>query len=171
MTKDASWGDLSEVVGSRVATLRKRRGWSVEQFAERCTQAGASPLTVNALYVIENGRKEKETGRRRRHVTVDEFLALAYTLDVHPVDLLVSGDATDDEPYKITPKVTTTAAIARNWIGGQSFLHDPESPAELAEAIRFMPKERAQEMARTWFRPREAEWTRQTNAAELDDHV
>jgi transcriptional regulator with XRE-family HTH domain len=165
VTNDLGLSRISETVGRQVTRLRKGLGWSVEQLAERCTQAGAPELTVNAIYVIESGRKDKATGRRRRHVTVDELLTLAVAFGVTPVDLLVPSTVADDEPYHVAPKVAATAGTAREWIGGL-FLKAPESPAELAEAIRWMPKSRASAVASEWLRTHHTELMRQTNAAE-----
>lgn len=131
-------------------------------------QVGAPQLTVNTLYVIENGRKERGTGRRRRHVTVDELLILAVALGVTPVDLLVPSATPDDEPFSVAPKVTTTAGTARKWITG-GFLKPPESPAELAAAIRFMPKERAQAVSVEWFRRHGRDYVRAVNAAQAEE--
>jgi transcriptional regulator with XRE-family HTH domain len=90
----------SEVVGERVRQLRKRRGWSIEQLAERCVEVGAPQLTVPALYVIESGRREKGTNRRRRNVTVDEWLALALAFEVAPIVLAVPEESSDI--YQVT---------------------------------------------------------------------
>lgn len=62
-----------------------------------------------------------ETGRRR-FVTVQELLALAYVLDVAPVNLLVPIDGTD--PVEPVPGVTVSAAAARAWIRGQDVIGD-----------------------------------------------
>jgi transcriptional regulator with XRE-family HTH domain len=157
--------EASETVGRRVGEVRRDLGWSVEQLAERCAQAGAPQLTVNALYVIESGRKEKATGRRRRHVTVDELLLLAVALGVAPVDLLVPSTVADDAPVNVAPEVTTTAGAAREWIGGGLLKTAPQSLAELAEAIRFMPKARAEAASVEWFRRHGAEYMLRANKA------
>ena len=61
----------------------------MEELAERCP--AGSGLTVAALYALESGRREPATGRRRRHVTVDEWIALAEAFDVEPAELLGEG--------------------------------------------------------------------------------
>jgi transcriptional regulator with XRE-family HTH domain len=91
----------SDVLGDRVRQLRKQRGWSVEQLAERCEEVGAPKLTVSALYAIESGRRDK-TGRRRRHVTVEEYLALSLALGVSPRALLLASSF----DINITPRWT-----------------------------------------------------------------
>ncbi|MGP4092758.1 helix-turn-helix domain-containing protein [Streptomyces sp. KR55] len=111
---------MSDSVAERVQQVRKKRGWTVKQLAERCAELGAPELTAQALYNLENGRRD-DSGRRRRDVTVDELLKLAYVLSVAPVHLLVppvDGDAV--VPYRFIEGVTTTPGFARAWIRGQS---------------------------------------------------
>lgn len=162
--------DVSETVGSRVRQVREGHRWSVEDVAARCAAAGAPQLTVHALYALESGRKEKGTGRRRRHITVDEFLVLAYVLGIHPVDLLVPASLISSAPYNIAPGVTTTAGRARNWIAGLGFIDDPETRNDLVKALQWMTADRADRIAEHWAPPRhvmdrEAERIREQNAA------
>lgn len=113
MTK--TYGPPSEVVGERVKQARKRRGWKATQLAERCAEVGASDLTAQAIANIENGRKDRETQRRRRHVTVDELLALALALDVAPVHLLTP---LDEGGYWVTKTRGIKVGLVRHWIRG-----------------------------------------------------
>lgn len=174
--KDEPLSGVSEAVGGQLTRIRKELGWSVERLAQRCKEVGAPQLTVNALYVIESGRKEKGTGRRRRHVTVDEWLAIAGALRVHPVDLLIPVDPADDEPYGIPraddepygipPAASMTVADARKWMTGRGYLDQPQTVEELLEVIREMPKDRARAMSNAWFtRERQVQLHRQTNKA------
>ncbi|GAA4559491.1 hypothetical protein GCM10023175_67480 [Pseudonocardia xishanensis] len=148
VTNDEGLIGISEEVGKRVAYRRKHElRLSVEELAQRCTEIGASSLTVNAIYVIESGRREKDTGRRRRLITVDEFMALAVALEMHPVDLLVSADRNDGDPYRVTPGVEVSAARARRWIAGRGHLRDePSDLLDVARLIALMPKSRADEI-------------------------
>ncbi len=57
-----------------------------------------------------------ETGRRRR-IGVDEWLTLAYVLDVAPLHLLLPR--ADDDEVRVTPTVTVNAAAARRWAAGR----------------------------------------------------
>lgn len=123
-----------------------------QQLADKCASIGAPGLTLAALTNIETGRPDK-TGKRRRDVTVEELFALACALNIHPVDLMVPGGAAAEESYEVTPEITTTAATARDWISGTAFLVPPETPADLALAIRSMPKDRAQSVAAKWMAP------------------
>ncbi len=143
MPNESSLTEISETVGAAVHKHRKSRGLSIEQVSDNCVAVGAMTLTVNALYVIENGRRESETGRRRRLISVDELLALAVALGVHPVDLLIPADLADDEPYSVTPDISMTASRVREWIGGQDFLVQPRTSLELARALQHLPPETA----------------------------
>lgn len=119
MTNEPPLSDISETVGAQVRRWRTAQRMTVEEVATLCAGAGAPQLTVASLYALESGRKEKATGRRRRLVTVDELLALARALRVKPISLLVPPDLGDDEPYSITPGVTTTAGEVRMWLRGE----------------------------------------------------
>lgn len=143
MPNEHTLTEISETVGAAVRKYRESRGLSIEQVSHHCAAVGAMTLTVNALYVIENGRRESETGRRRRLITVDELLALAVALGVHPVDLLVPPDLADDAPYSVTPDVSMKAGHAREWFVGQNFLVKPKDPVERARMLQAMPPERA----------------------------
>jgi len=77
----------SDVVGDWVRALRQRRGWTAKELAEHCAEAGAPLLTGPSILNIETGRRGAD-GRRRRDVSVDELLTLAYVLGVSPVSLL-----------------------------------------------------------------------------------
>jgi transcriptional regulator with XRE-family HTH domain len=146
-----------------VRRIREDQRLTYVELSGRLTDVGR-PIPVLGLRRIERGE---------RRVDVDDLLALATALRVAPIDLLVPAVLADGEAYDVGPGMTTTAGRARDWLCGTGFLKDPDSPAEFAEAIRFMPKTRAEEMARRWFRSevapgvsRESEWNRQTLAWE-----
>jgi transcriptional regulator with XRE-family HTH domain len=77
----------SDGVAARARQLRQRRGWSAARLAERCAEVGAPQLTASVIANIESGRRDKQ-GRRRRHVTVEELVALATALQTSPLVLL-----------------------------------------------------------------------------------
>lgn len=77
-------------------------------------------MTTQAIFNLESGRRKKE-GKRRRHVTVDELLTLAYALGVAPIHLLVPIDG-EDSPYAVTPNHRSSATVAREWIRGHHVL-------------------------------------------------
>jgi transcriptional regulator with XRE-family HTH domain len=81
----------SDVVAGRVRDIRHKRGLTVAQLAARLADRGMPGLTEQALYNLEAGRPDRR-GLRRRAVSVDELLALAYALEVSPLDLLVPID-------------------------------------------------------------------------------
>lgn len=148
---------------ANIKRIREGQKITYVELSERLDERGRL-IPVLGLRRIERGE---------RKVDVDDLLALADALNVAPVDLLVPDDLADDAPYGITPTVTTTAVRARAWIGGVGFLRAPESPADLAQAVRFMPKDRAQTAAQSWFKSeiepgvsRMSAMNRQTNAWE-----
>lgn len=152
----------SEIIAAQVRRRRRQLDLNRQQLADRCASIGAAQLTPAALTNIETGRPDS-SGKRRREVTVEELLALSHALGIHPVDLMVPGDAADDDPYDVTPDVATTASVAREWISGTGFLVAPETPMDFALAIQAMPKSRAQTLSRAWFTPqKQQEWNRQS---------
>jgi transcriptional regulator with XRE-family HTH domain len=107
----------SELVGQRIKDLRLERGWTADDLAKRCAEVGAPEITSAVIANIETGRKDK-TGRRRRDVTIDEVLKLAYALEVPPVRLfvpLLSGEA-----LQISPEVSEKPFEVLLWVTGQS---------------------------------------------------
>src|SRR5579871_5465845 len=77
---------FSDAVIERVKQARKRRGWTLATFAERCAATGAPQFTRATLANIE-------TGRRSRGITVDEIVALAFALDLSPLHLMGLPDS------------------------------------------------------------------------------
>lgn len=102
---------VSEAIGARLNQLRRVHGWSAAQLAEAMTKVGV-PWDRQVVSKLENGR--------RKVLTVDELLALAYVLDIAPVHLLVPTDAGASERYAVTPTVTVSPSAARAWIRGRS---------------------------------------------------
>ncbi|WP_344047078.1 hypothetical protein [Streptomyces thermoalcalitolerans] len=113
----------SDAVGRRVREVRERRRLTVQQLSELCAEKAGYELSVQALYNLENGRRDKD-GRRRRLVTVDELLALATALNVAPVHLLVDPDSS--EPYPVTTLVSAPPPAVRSWIRGLKPLDDTD---------------------------------------------
>jgi transcriptional regulator with XRE-family HTH domain len=105
----------SDVVAGRVRQVRRKRGLTVAQLAQRCAELGMPGLTEQAIYNLEAGRADKQ-GRRRRSVSVDELLALAAALNCAPIHLLVPLD--DETPYEITPKYAEPGWFVREWVRG-----------------------------------------------------
>lgn len=107
------------MVGGLVKEHRLRLGLTREQLAERCAELGAN-ITASVLVNIESGRPDKQTGARRRDVTVDEWLILAFALDVPPLALLLKG-LPDKPVLDLTPdlEVGPYGFDAINWITGE----------------------------------------------------
>jgi transcriptional regulator with XRE-family HTH domain len=108
----ARFSSPSGTVAERIKRLRKARGWSAEQLAEACADAGMPELNRSVIANIES--------RRRKHVTVEEALALAYVLDVAPVHLFVPIDTFDgDDWYMAAPDRFLPVSYARVWVRGE----------------------------------------------------
>lgn len=84
---------LSETVAEQVRRHRERLGMTREDLAERCEKLGYPELTYAAITNIE--RKNKAETKRRRDVTVDELMILAYALAVPPLLLVFPLGAVD----------------------------------------------------------------------------
>jgi transcriptional regulator with XRE-family HTH domain len=107
---------VSDAVGARVKEYRLRLGLTREQVAERCRKIG-SDITASVLVNIETGRRDKKTGVRRRDVTIDEVLALAYVLDVPPLILIAGDDYL--APVRVTPDLQIGWSYGMTWVTGE----------------------------------------------------
>lgn len=110
MEGDSKSTDPTQAVIERVKELRRKRGLTAQQLAERMTKAGV-PWEAGVVTKLETGR--------RKSISVAELLALAYVLDVALVHLIVSADDDGGAPYAMTPTLSVRAAQARRWIRGQ----------------------------------------------------
>ncbi|MGW1762737.1 hypothetical protein ACWCQL_01370 [Streptomyces sp. NPDC002073] len=107
----------SDVVATQIRRHRGRLGLTREQLAERCADLGAPELTYSAIVDIEGGRRTKE-GRRRRNVSVDEWLVLGMALGVPP--LLLTCPLDTPQPVPVVPAVKPQAPYtAWRWVTGQ----------------------------------------------------
>ena len=121
----------SDIVADRVQQIRRRRGLTAQELAERCAELGMSKLSAAAISNIETGRRVD--GRRRRDVTVDEWLVLAVALSVHPVDLLIPPDA-GMSAYPFAPSRAESARDVRDWVRGFKLLPGGDWQKHLSEA-------------------------------------
>lgn len=86
----------SDVIASRIQSVRGSRGWSAARLAAVCKSRGFDSITDSVVANIESGRRQD--GHRRRDVTVDELMQLSVALSVPPVLLLLPwGDSPGPE--------------------------------------------------------------------------
>jgi transcriptional regulator with XRE-family HTH domain len=96
----------SDVLARRVREIRKRRGWSQEDLAQRLAELD-HPLDRAQVARIEG---------RRRKVSLDEAFAFAVALGVAPVNLFIPLER--DEQFAISKKWIAPAWMARAWARG-----------------------------------------------------
>jgi hypothetical protein len=107
---------VSDRVGAAVKDARTRHGWRREDLADKCAALGAPHLTAPLIYDIESGRRNRDTGKRRRQVSADDVLVLALALDVAPVHLMIPLD--DDAQVALTDTISEPAQLVRSWVRG-----------------------------------------------------
>jgi transcriptional regulator with XRE-family HTH domain len=98
----------SDIAGKRIREARIAKGWRVRDVAGHCAKAGAGNITATVITNLETRR------RATREITVDEWLTLAYVLDVPPIQLVSPLSA--DEQLEIVPGVTKGILEAGPWI-------------------------------------------------------
>lgn len=134
MTQQQDAATPHGVICGRVRELRLARKpqWSQGDLANALKDVGIG-WDRSIVASFESGR--------RKAVSVEEFLALAYVLDVAPVHLMVpplSGTASNNAPYRIAPDgPVTTPEFARAWIRGQT----PIGPVDARRYFAEVPVE------------------------------
>lgn len=98
----------TQIVAARVKQFRTAHGWSARELAERCAEAGAPHLERSILANLENGR--------RKTVTIDEVLVLAWVLGV-PAAMLFIPLGTEHE-IAITSEIVMHPHLAFRWLVG-----------------------------------------------------
>ncbi|MEU9657565.1 helix-turn-helix domain-containing protein [Streptomyces chartreusis] len=127
---------VSDVVADRVRKVRRKRGLTAQQLAQRCAVAGFPDITAQTLSNIETGRRNKE-GERRRFITVEELMALAVVLEVAPVYLLVPPSPADDEPLPSdAQEQAALSAVWQRFIRGEAPLPGMDPQNFLSEVPR-----------------------------------
>jgi transcriptional regulator with XRE-family HTH domain len=150
VTSEPTLPQPSDVLATQLRTIRRQRGLTAGQLAQRCSEAGLSDLTAQSISNIETGRRDA-AGKRRRYVTVEELLALAFALNVAPVDLLVPGTA-ETEPYLVTPAHTASSSTVREWISGNWPVGvKGDESAALHGFTGPMPADRRDKVMRRWL--------------------
>lgn len=97
-----------KVIAARMRQLRTGRGWSAQRLSEEMSKVGV-PWDRSIVANLEYGR--------RRTVSVEEWLALAYVLAVPPPLLLLDLDAGTD--VEIVSGVVLHPWLAWEWITGE----------------------------------------------------
>jgi transcriptional regulator with XRE-family HTH domain len=143
LREDTRIGPAGWVLAANIQRVRDSQRLKYAELARLLAAAGRE-IPVLGLRRIERGE---------RRVDFDDLLALAYVLEVTPVDLMVSGVATE-EPYPVTAEIERSSSDVREWIRGEQLIplvteQDPTSPSGRTvtvtrAAIRHMPKDRAQ---------------------------
>jgi hypothetical protein len=125
-------------------TTGRWRPTATEVVAHECAKAGAEQLNRSVLANLESGR--------RKFVTLDEVIALAYVLDVAPVHLLVPTSEVVDhrkfgrvlvDGYRLTDKLSADSLQrARAWIKGEAALPGVDRRMYDAERPEGDPRDR-----------------------------
>ncbi|MDG4809929.1 helix-turn-helix transcriptional regulator [Micromonospora sp. WMMD1120] len=91
--------------------IRTRQGITAEQLANRMRELGV-PFDKTVIANFETGR--------RRFVTVQEAFALAYALNVAPINLLTPVADEMDDTYQVVPNGSATVRPlhVRDWLRG-----------------------------------------------------
>lgn len=130
----------SSVVAQRLKEARRRRGWTAKQLADQCAKAGATYLTAAVLANIESGRPDLN-GKRRRDITVDELLLMAFVLDVAPIYLMgLPASTAGASAVEVTPNrsVGDPDELLR-WLRGDQALPGTDARLYYSVALERMP--------------------------------
>ena len=111
---------VSDVLAKRVEQVRKARGLTQRDVAQRLANLGVS-MHQTAIAKIENGE---------RKVTVEDALLLAAVLDVAPVNLLLP---LADNVDMALGNLTVSSGEMREWARGFTPLPGQDSRADLTE--------------------------------------
>ena len=116
----------SMTIAKRMKELRQKKGWSAANLADACAEVGMPELNRSVIANIES--------RRRKNVTVEEVLTLAFVLDVSPLHLMVPIDefAPGEKPYRLVGKNFALYDI-RDWIRGRHPLPGQDSRMYFSE--------------------------------------
>jgi transcriptional regulator with XRE-family HTH domain len=103
----------SDIAGRRIREARKRRGWTVRDLAGKCAEAGVPRITAPVITNLETRR------RAGREVSAEELVALAWVLEVPPVQLLSPLDG--DEVLEIVPGEDKDPVAAAAWLSDDDY--------------------------------------------------
>ena len=116
----------SDIAARRIREERTRKGWRVRDLADRCKEAGAGTLTAPVITNLETRR------RPGREITAEELLALAFVLEVPPVQLLCPLDG--DEVLEVVPGCAKGPLDAAAWLADEDAVLRAVQPAASGEA-------------------------------------
>lgn len=122
MEQNDAWSPTASVA-HRVREVRKRRGLTAQELADKLTAQGVS-WQRSTVAKLENGN--------RQEVTLTEWLALAAVLNVAPLHLLVPtfpspswdrpagerNDPNDEVAYQVTPGLAAPMYRLRQFVRG-----------------------------------------------------
>lgn len=97
--------------------LRDQRGLTLKELAAKCEAIGAAHLTADVL---------QKTETHRRHVSLNDVIAVAYALNVSPLAIFMP---TENVEVKITWDVNAQAQKVLSWWLG----HQPRPEVEPAD--------------------------------------
>ena len=103
---------LRQIMAGQIRALRKRRGMTQQDLADRLSHYGAR-IDRTAVAKVEAGATG---GKDSRELGLAEMFAFALALDVAPVHLLVPIDS--DEPIRLAPNLEASPYETRQWIRG-----------------------------------------------------
>jgi transcriptional regulator with XRE-family HTH domain len=122
----------SDIAARRIREARKKRGWTVKDLAAECATAGVPHLTAPVITNLETRR------RPGREISAEELVALAWVLEVPPVQLLSPLDGT--EALQVVPCEDMDPVNAAAWLSDEDA---SIGPVRLAASSRPEDTERA----------------------------
>jgi transcriptional regulator with XRE-family HTH domain len=119
----------SDIAARRIREARTLRKLTVKQLADLCKEAGATGLTAAVITNLETRR------RPGREITADEVLALAWVLEVPPVQLLCPLD--ERERLEVVPGEEKGPMDAAAWLTDEDAILRTARPADSEDAWRW----------------------------------
>jgi transcriptional regulator with XRE-family HTH domain len=125
----------SDIAALRIREARTKRGWRVKDLAEQCQKAGVPQITAPVITNLETRR------RPGREITAEELLALAWVLEVAPLQLLSPLD--DGEVLQVVPGQEMGPLEAAAWMADEDAVIEAVRPAgsgraeDTERALRF----------------------------------
>lgn len=98
---------IGERVAGNIEAIRRLRGLSQQQLADRMVEIGR-PMLTSAVSKVE---------KRQRRVDPDDLVAFAVALHVNPSRLLLTGDG-GEQAMPLAPALQVPAWVAWQWADG-----------------------------------------------------